>query len=97
MWELSGDGVNEPDIGCPAPQYTYVHLHGTLMYAAWGLFFPLGVLLGRYYRWTWPCWFVFHVILQVSLLTMVLNQDSVLLTCQVDSSHNELLMLEFLC
>ncbi len=66
MWMLSGDGLDQPDLGCPQEQYTYVHLHGTLMYAAWGLFFPLGVLLGRYYRWTWPCWFVFHVIFQVS-------------------------------
>ena len=66
MWQLSGDGQDETSLGCPQPQFTYVHLHGVLMYAAWGLLFPLGVLLGRYYRWAWPCWFIFHVILQVS-------------------------------
>ncbi len=34
------------------------------MYIAWGLLLPLGALLGRYYRWTWPCWFVLHIIFQ---------------------------------
>jgi len=63
-WQLTGDGGGSEEIGCPSPTFTFVHLHGALMYAAWGLLLPLGALLGRYYRWTWPCWFIFHVICQ---------------------------------
>jgi len=69
-WQLDGDGGGSEEIGCPSPTFTFVHLHGALMYAAWGLLLPLGALLGRYYRWTWPCWFIFHVICQVSRISM---------------------------
>lgn len=71
VWRLTGDGETDLDEGCPSPSFTYVHLHGLFMYVAWGLALPLGVLLGRYYRWTWPCWFIFHIILQVSMLLHV--------------------------
>ena len=65
LWRLRGDGNNADDFGCPSPTFSFVHLHGTLMYLAWGLLLPLGALLARYYRWTWPCWFILHVICQV--------------------------------
>ena len=67
VWRLSGNGQEESGQPCPSPQFTYVHLHGIFMYIAWGFLLPLGALLGRYYKWAWPCWFVLHVILQVSI------------------------------
>lgn len=66
IWRLSGDGAEDTNQPCPSPQFTYVHLHGVFMYIAWGLLLPLGALLGRYYKWTWPCWFILHIICQVS-------------------------------
>ena len=66
LWRLSGDGIDADNYGCPSPTFSFVHLHGTLMYLAWGLLLPLGALVGRYYRWTWPCGFILHVIFQVS-------------------------------
>ena len=65
LWRLAGDGIDADNYGCPSPTFSFVHLHGTLMYLAWGLLLPLGALVGRYYRWTWPCGFILHVIFQV--------------------------------
>ena len=66
LWRLTGDMADSEGLPCPSPQFTYVHLHGIFMYLAWGLLLPLGVLLGRYYKWAWPCWFILHIIVQVS-------------------------------
>lgn len=65
LWVLSGDGESDASTECLVYQFTYVHLHGVLMGTAWGLFLPLGTLLGRYYRWTWPIWFILHLNFQV--------------------------------
>ena len=74
VWRLSGNGSGDVDQGCLGITFTFVHLHGVLMYAAWGLFLPIGALLGRYYRWTWPLWFVLHVICQVRRIWMGMGQ-----------------------
>ena len=65
IWRLSGNGEEDTNLPCPSPQFSYVHLHGIFMYVAWGFLLPLGALLGRYYKWAWPCWFVLHIICQV--------------------------------
>ena len=66
MLQVTVDEINaELSLGCPVPPFSFVELHGVLMAAAWLLFFPAGALIGRYYRWTWPVWFVAHIILQV--------------------------------
>lgn len=68
LWklEVTVDEIStDVPLGCPALPFSFVHLHGVLMAAAWLLFFPTGALIGRYYRWTWPVWFVAHIVLQV--------------------------------
>ena len=79
LWELSGDGDSEPSTACHLFQFTYVHLHGVIMYIAWGILFPLGALLGRYYRWTWPIWFILHVSIQVNINWVPYKQPLTLL------------------
>lgn len=64
VWQLRGDGNGSVIVDCPPRAFSFLHLHGVLMYAAWGLLLPLGALLGRYYRKAWPCWFILHIICQ---------------------------------
>lgn len=65
VWQLTWTPENGDERDCPGPYFSFVHLHGVLMYAAWGLMLPLGALLGRYYRRYWPVWFILHIIVQV--------------------------------
>lgn len=64
LWvmEFEPSGVEETE--CSDFTVTYLDLHGILMGLAWLVCLPLGALLGRYYRWAWPCWFVTHVLVQ---------------------------------
>lgn len=87
IWRLSGDGETDLDQGCPPPYLSYVHLHGMFMYVAWGLFLPLGALLGRYYKWAWPCWFVLHILLQVRRVPGVSNVISTVQSEDKGNSH----------
>ena len=73
VWRLLGNGEGDANLPCPSPQFSYVHLHGIFMYVAWGFLLPLGALLGRYYRWAWPCWFVLHIITQVCSVYCIMN------------------------
>ena len=65
VWQLTWVAGNSGEQDCPGVYFSFVHLHGVLMYLAWGLFLPLGALLGRYYRHYWPVWFILHIIVQV--------------------------------
>lgn len=66
VWLLQGDGSNIEVISCTYTWFSSVHLHGIIMYIAWGLLLPFGALMGRYYRWSWPVWFAIHIPCQVS-------------------------------
>ena len=65
VWKLTWTDMDGGEKDCPGNYFSFVHLHGVLMYAAWGLMLPLGALLGRYYRSLWPVWFILHIIAQV--------------------------------
>lgn len=69
VWQLTWTPEDGDEKDCPGPYFSFVHLHGLLMYIAWGLMLPLGALLGRYYRRYWPVWFVLHIIVQVKTCT----------------------------
>lgn len=65
LWQLTWTKEDGEPTSCPGGDYfSFVHLHGVLMYLAWGLLLPLGTLLGRYYRSCWPFWFILHIIVQ---------------------------------
>ena len=66
VWRLTWMDGESDEKDCPGIYFSFVHLHGVLMYVAWGLLLPLGALLGRYYRFCWPVWFILHIIVQVS-------------------------------
>ena len=56
---------------CPAVWFSYLHLHGILMAVAWGMLFPTGVLIARYYRCGQSqIWLLIHVIIQLTALAM---------------------------
>ena len=51
--------------------FSYLHLHGILQAVAWGMLFPTGVLVARYYRCGQSqAWLVIHVIIQSTALVM---------------------------
>jgi hypothetical protein len=62
LWLLTWTKEEGEARSCPDNYFSFVHLHGVLMYIAWGLLLPLGALLGRYYRQYWPFWFILHII-----------------------------------
>lgn len=64
VWQLTWTREDGEERGCLGVYFSFVHLHGVLMYLAWGLMLPLGALLGRYYRHYWPVWFILHIIAQ---------------------------------
>ena len=66
LWLLTWTKEDGEVRSCPDDYFSFVHLHGILMYIAWGLLLPLGALLGRYYRQYWPFWFILHIICHVS-------------------------------
>jgi len=73
IWILTGEPTSSQDLpgDCPAVWFSYLHLHGILLSVAWGMLFPTGVLVARYYR----CgqsqkWLIIHVILQLLALAM---------------------------
>lgn len=73
LWLLTGDPDSSDDLSgdCPAVWFSYLHLHGILMSVAWGMLFPTGVLVARYYRCGQSqMWLVVHVILQLTALAM---------------------------
>lgn len=72
LWLLQGVVSEEDILSCSVRWFSYLHLHGIIMYIAWGLLLPLGALMGRYYRRGWPVWFVVHVLCQVSKNTSVM-------------------------
>ncbi len=73
LWLLESTGGGIPQtLPCTYTWFTFLHLHGVLMYIAWGLLLPFGAMMGRYYRWSWPVWFVIHVICQVRNFTLIL-------------------------
>lgn len=69
VWQLKWTEEDGEETDCPVTymSFSFVHLHGVLMYLAWGLMLPLGSLLGRYYRHYWPVWFIVHIIVQVRM------------------------------
>ena len=73
VWVLTGDPDSSDDLSgdCPAVWFSYLHLHGILMSVAWGMLFPTGVLIARYYRCGQShTWLYIHVILQLAALAM---------------------------
>ena len=71
VWQLAISEGEGEEIECPGIPFSFVHLHGVIMYLAWGLLLPLGALLGRYYRHYWPVWFILHIIIQVRPICLV--------------------------
>jgi hypothetical protein len=73
LWLLQGNGADIQVVPCPSAWFSFVHLHGILMYLAWGILLPFGALIGRYFKFqkTWPAWFAVHLICQIggTLLT----------------------------
>lgn len=66
LWLLETTGGGKPQyLSCSYTWFSVLHLHGILMYIAWGLLLPFGAMMGRYYRWSWPVWFIVHVVCQV--------------------------------
>lgn len=72
LWLLEGAITDSEAIPCSYQWFSLLHLHGVIMYLAWGLLLPFGVMIGRYYRWSWPVWFFVHIFCQVfgTLLTV---------------------------
>lgn len=48
LWLLQGTGANATLVSCSSNWFTFLHLHGILMYIAWGVLLPFGVLIARY-------------------------------------------------
>jgi len=73
LWVLTGDPESSADLSgdCPAVWFSFLHLHGIFMSVAWGMLFPTGVLIARYYRCgKSQAWLLIHVLLQSIALVM---------------------------
>ena len=63
---LSGDVSQTEEMECNNVWFSYAHLHGLLMFLAFGLLFPLGVTIAKAFKCKKSkVLFIFHVILQV--------------------------------
>lgn len=60
----AGPAVSDPNQGNPC-SIEWFEAHGWLMWMAFGIFFPLGVLVARYGQFYFRQWFYVHIGLQV--------------------------------
>ena len=66
LWILSGNPDETISTSCDRVWFSYAHLHGLFMIIAFGILFPTGAFIARYYRCKGSkIWFIVHVIIQV--------------------------------
>lgn len=67
LWVLDGDPSQTRSVACDRIWFSFLHLHGFFMAIAFGILFPTGALIARYYRCkASKIWFIVHIAIQVS-------------------------------
>jgi hypothetical protein len=65
---------SEPE--APPPAIGYYKAHGWLLWLAFGVFFPAGVLVSKYTQASFPHWFHLHRILEVMYMYLLASYFS---------------------
>ena len=67
LWSISGDPQLTVTVDCDNIWFSRLHVHGLFMVIAFGILFPTGALVARYYHCKKSkVWFIIHVSVQVS-------------------------------
>ena len=70
MWVLSGDIDQTQEVSCNNRWFSYAHFHGLLMYLAFGLLFPVGIIVASSCKHS-KGGFIAHVTIQVSFSLII--------------------------
>ena len=79
LWVLTGDPADTTTLSCATGWISYLHIHGILMVVAFGILFPTGFFVARFFKCKGTgkaskVWFICHVIIQVSRVQTICHR-----------------------